>query len=318
MKATLFLLFFPAAVLAQTLEVDRWHGVVPENAAGQSIAMYAQPLGGAQVTLVCAGRGMRLTISGDRMDRRPADPAELAANPRFLYVDGRYYPTAEPQPSYDANWMARLSQPIPEQTTLLQSIAAGADITVAIAPGGDLGKAVAVGTIPGRANDPGYAHVVADCGGGPPVRGKVETRPPLERSPISGAWTLRERGENYPVPVAMAYVIGPKGHPSGGALGLYCDGENLPAAYIFGYAPPVKGQMINVTLDIGGQAFTAPATPYGTDHLFRVSRSMADAISRGATIRFRDSAGNASRVDTHGGAAALSHAYGRCGPAQEF
>lgn len=312
-----FFIFLPVAALSQTMGPDRWNSVVPENAMGQSISMYFQP-GGAQVTMICAGRGMRLTISGDRLGSAPSDPAELRANPRFLYINGRYYPSADPEETYGADWMARLSQPIPEQMTLLQAIAAGADITVAIAPGGDLGKAIAVGTIPGRQNDPGYAHVVADCGGGSPVQGRVETRPMLERAPVNGAWTLRDRGENYPVPVAMAYVIGEKGRPTGGTLGLYCDGENMPAAYIFGYAPSLKDQNITVTLDVGGQMFTAPAVPYGTDHLFRVSQTMTAAIGQGATIRFRDSAAQSRRVDTNGGAAALAHAYGRCGPAQDF
>lgn len=321
MRLLQFLLFLPVSVLAQTMEPGTWFGVAPDHAMGQFSAMYYGP-NDAQVTMMCAGWGMRLSIIlAGGVGPEPGEPADLVANPRFLYVDGRYYPTAGPQESYNAVWSALQSQPFPGQETLLQATGAGADIIVAIAPGGDLGKPMAVGTIPGRQNDPGYAPVVADCGSGPPVQGPVETRPVLENAPIHRTWTLRERGERYPFPVAMAYLLGPDGSVTGDTLGLYCDGENVPAAYVFGYSPPRDGQTITVTtvtLDIGSQVFKVPAVPYGTDHLFRVSQTMTDAMGRGATIRFHDSAGNASRVDTNGGAAALSHVYGRCGLAQDF
>ncbi len=96
------LLFFaflvlPLMLAAQQLDPDRWNGIVPEGAVGQSISMYFQP-GGVQLTLICAGRGQRLTIAGDRVDTAPSDPAELAANPRYLLVEGMYYPSADPQP----------------------------------------------------------------------------------------------------------------------------------------------------------------------------------------------------------------------------
>ncbi|WP_095588729.1 hypothetical protein [Actibacterium ureilyticum] len=308
---TLILFLTPAAI-AQPMQPDRWNGVVPEGAAGFSAALYFNPVDGVALNLNCAGRGRGLGVFVQAMSHPSGQGAPGWQT--FLRINGQDWPVGPGTPSGNVD----LQAPWQGQQALLQQIAAGAPIELYALRTDGSGTPELLGEIPGKAADPGYAHVAADCGGGPPVKGAVETRDDFMNAPIAGSWQLRERGENYAAPIAVAWTLKPNGRESGGALGLFCDGAGQPAAYIFGYAAPRPDEMITVTLQVGAERFDFTAAPHSTDHVFRVSRRFVDAIRTQPRIDLTASHGAALHVDLAGAEAALAHAYANCAPPADF
>lgn len=308
---SLIICLVPAAT-AQPMHPDRWNGIVPEGAAGFSAALYFNQVDGVVLNLNCAGRGRGLGVFVQAMSH-PSGQGTPGWQ-TFLRIDGRDWLVGPGTPSGNVD----LQQPWQGQQVLLQQIATGAPIELYAMRSDGSAAPELLGEIPGKPNDPGYAHVAADCGGGPSVKGPIETRDDFMNAPIAGSWQLRERGENYATPVAVAWLLKPNGRASGGALGLFCDGAGQSAAYIFGYAAPHPGEIITVTLQVGVERFDFTAAPHSTDHVFRVSRRFVEAIRTHSRMDLTASHGAALHVDLSASDAAIAHAYTNCAPAADF
>lgn len=306
------ILFLAPAASAQPMQPDRWNGVVPEGAAGFSAAFYFNQVDSVVLNLNCAGRGRGLGVHIQATTHPSGQGAPGWQT--FLRINGRDWLVGPGTPSGNVD----LQTPWQGQQALLQHIAAGHPIELYALRADGSAAPELLGEIPGKAGDPGYAHVAADCGGGAPVQGSVETRDDFMNAPIAGSWQLRERGENYAAPIAVAWTLKPDGRASGGALGLFCDGAGQPAAYIFGYAAPRPDEMITVTLQVGAERFDFTAAPHSTDHVFRVSRRFVDAIRTRPRIDLTAIHGAKLSVDLSGADAAITHAYANCAPPQDF
>lgn len=308
--AAALLALIPQVAATQTIIPDQWSGGVIEGGMGQSTAFYVTYDEDAfGVVLHCFGPGRYLSSSVTSRTEAAQFPDGGTVNPRFLLIDGRYYPLPV---IGDEEY---LRDPFPGQQEILQALYAGSEAVAVVAPNGDLSKAVEFGRIPGNVAPPGLAHVASDCGGLPKVRGPLETIDPTVPEPTSGNWFLRPRSEIIAAPVSVNIYDG------GGSIALFCDGAGNPAAYIFGILGPADPYAATspVTIWVDDTAFTFQSARYqDLFHVFQVSRAFIDALKTGTFLHDRPSGAEAVSASLAGINAALPHAYGNCNPPAEF
>ncbi|QHQ34204.1 hypothetical protein [Algicella marina] len=283
----------------------QWSSLVPEGAMGAVFSLYVD-LTGLSLTLGCAPTLPGLTVTAAAPMLTGLNPDFGPEDDVFLRLRGEDFRLPFHETLTTGGDPGRMTARWDGQVRLLALLNAGADVDVMIAPDGDYGAAIPVGRVPGSANNPGYAHVLAECGDGPTPAGAVQSFPNGEDMVFEGAWMLRPRTEHFLVPVSRSID-----ERNGMSFGLHCGVDGGP----MGHLNPMlvtEGALYPVQLRIGEQLFSLPGFGEKGSVVFGLTDRFMAALDPGQPVIWLQNGRAENTFRTEGLPRAKAFALGDC------
>ena len=300
----LILSLMPLTLTAQAPKPDQWTSIVPEGAMGQVISIHMSSTSPElSVSMICSATSPWLEIGLNDQVLRQIRPDVLAEDV-VVFRAGAVSHVMEPYDETRA-WertQRNVGRKWPGQDAFISALFAGQPLEILVGPQNDSRPLRLIGTLNGLPNDPGLAQIASQCGTGQPAP-SVAQPIPFEPQTWVGDWQLRERGENFPMPVAQVVTM-----ENGSALGLFCDGEGQPAAY-FTAGPDEEA---NVVATIGSRQYSFYAVKYADHMIFRVSREFLSALRLGQAATVGVAGRFSVDFSLNGSSAGIDHAYRNC------
>ncbi|WP_306132738.1 hypothetical protein [Roseivivax marinus] len=287
---------------------NQWNSVVPESGMGFVLAFYPSGTGAFSASLSCGPSLPGLGLGVGTPEMTYENPDFGPEDDVYVRLDGQMFKTRFHEDIASGGDPMHLQTKWEGQVRLLQLLASGADMEVVIHPGGDASKEEVAFTIPGSANDPGLAHVYEVCGDGPEAEGDVESFPGMFGDGQSGVWVLRNRTENFTVPVAQTIDS-----RNGASFRLLCSEDGTPSMQLQ-HQLIRDGEIREVALRSGGQEFRITGHGVKQSLMFPLDDALVDAMNRNGSVTHVDTKDGDYDVEfpTSGVRGAMDFAFEPC------
>lgn len=290
---------------AQDLIPGKWSVIVPEQSMGNVIAFYAESPNPAIITLQCSTHFPGLVFDISENAFRQSDPTIGPNDEVFVRLgtsdfELRIFDTSNPVEATNRN-----AQRWPGQNEMLGLIHAGVPMQVMIASNGSRATAREVFRFQYEPNQQDFELVLQACGGAATATTQEQLIPWESSRIVSGAWLLRPRGENFPVPIAVTDLTQDNGY-----FGLFCDGNGSPAGYIESQLK--NDEQSTVVFSDGSVTHQLPASGYNSFAIFGVTQELLNALVNEKTLEGGVVGSYSISVRTSGAGRAISHALAAC------
>lgn len=267
----LFVILLPAFVHAQQFIQDQWDAIVPEGAMGFIISTFAKSTEPHVVMLTCSRLFPRVNANVTLATQSWQGSFVLFRLGDKVFSATRF-DTANPVASTES---AR--QKWAGQDEFLGLLFAGVPLEVLSPQPNADGSYSVVARFDSPPNPPGLAQLVEHCGKGPRDPRTIRAQP-LERDLVSGTWFLRQRSENLATRVAVLLQ-----GTGAGIFGVFCDGQNQPAAYVAS-GRGKNGDFLELDVQIGSYSAKLPSISHEGLEVFSLNPDAMAALATGATV----------------------------------